>query len=346
VTAAGEDARIVPWERRVCDALALAPISLGLAIALGTCTIAALYLWIVSRFGLSSIERAFEGFWFELVFALLMGFAPTALVYSMRGSARDLEDLLPALRCPEAVLDRLRDEIASLNRRGLWLGALVGFGFGLGVVLHPSGWAEGMPGAGDPVVTWIVVRNTLIFTLYGRTVFTDFSGARTFSRIGAEWVRIDLLDPGRTTPFARRGLRSVLLFVVPFSLASLLLLAPWASYLTLVSMGIVVAVALPALLLPVLGVHRRIRETKGEELERLRLAIGGDRQALEGSRIAAEAETARLADLLAYRSYVESVSEWPFDAPALLRFALYLAIPLGSWLGGALVERLLGTALD
>jgi hypothetical protein len=25
---------------------------------------------------------------------------------------------------------------------------------------------------------------------------------------------------------------------------------------------------------------------------------------------------------------------------AVLRFALYLAIPLGSWLGGALVERL------
>jgi hypothetical protein len=29
-----------------------------------------------------------------------------------------------------------------------------------------------------------------------------------------------------------------------------------------------------------------------------------------------------------------------------LRFGLYLAIPLGSWLGGALVERLLTTALE
>jgi predicted MFS family arabinose efflux permease len=29
-----------------------------------------------------------------------------------------------------------------------------------------------------------------------------------------------------------------------------------------------------------------------------------------------------------------------FDAPTLTRFFLYIAIPLGSWIGGALVERL------
>jgi hypothetical protein len=40
------------------------------------------------------------------------------------------------------------------------------------------------------------------------------------------------------------------------------------------------------------------------------------------------------------------VREWPFDAPTLTRFFLYVAIPLGSWVGGALVERLLGAALD
>ena len=43
---------------------------------------------------------------------------------------------------------------------------------------------------------------------------------------------------------------------------------------------------------------------------------------------------------------IKSVREWPFDAPTLTRFFLYVAIPLGSWIGGALVERLLGAALD
>ena len=54
----------------------------------------------------------------------------------------------------------------------------------------------------------------------------------------------------------------------------------------------------------------------------------------------------QLPGLLAYVNQIESVREWPFDAPTLTRFFLYVAIPLGSWVGGALVERLLGAALD
>ncbi len=54
----------------------------------------------------------------------------------------------------------------------------------------------------------------------------------------------------------------------------------------------------------------------------------------------------RLPALLALRQSVEGVREWPFDVPTLVRFALYLAIGLASWTGSALVERLLGLALE
>ena len=54
----------------------------------------------------------------------------------------------------------------------------------------------------------------------------------------------------------------------------------------------------------------------------------------------------RMADLLATRAYVADVREWPFDAPTLTRFVLFLLIPLGSWLGGAIVERALAAVLD
>ena len=43
---------------------------------------------------------------------------------------------------------------------------------------------------------------------------------------------------------------------------------------------------------------------------------------------------------------VEAVHEWPFDAGALRRLAFYLLIPLLSWSGGALVERLIDAWLD
>jgi hypothetical protein len=50
--------------------------------------------------------------------------------------------------------------------------------------------------------------------------------------------------------------------------------------------------------------------------------------------------------LFAYEARVESAREWPFDASTLVRFALLLTVPLVSWLGGALVERVVDRLLD
>lgn len=41
----------------------------------------------------------------------------------------------------------------------------------------------------------------------------------------------------------------------------------------------------------------------------------------------------------------DRVREWPFDTSTVLRFARYLLIPLGSWFGGAMVERVVDTWL-
>ena len=53
----------------------------------------------------------------------------------------------------------------------------------------------------------------------------------------------------------------------------------------------------------------------------------------------------RLADLVAWEQRVASGGEWPFSGSTVLRFGLYTAIGLGSWLGAAFVERLLESAL-
>jgi hypothetical protein len=105
-------------------------------------------------------------------------------------------------------------------------------------------------------------------------------------------------------------------------------------------------IGVSALLLPVRGLHRRIAQRKQEELEHLDAAIHGDLVALKRTQIADRAEELRLADLLAYKTHLEGLREWPFDASTLSRFGLYLLIPVGSWLGGAFVERLLNLALD
>jgi hypothetical protein len=43
---------------------------------------------------------------------------------------------------------------------------------------------------------------------------------------------------------------------------------------------------------------------------------------------------------VAWAGYVRDLSTSPFNQATRVRFLLYLALPLGSWLGGALVDWL------
>ena len=61
---------------------------------------------------------------------------------------------------------------------------------------------------------------------------------------------------------------------------------------------------------------------------------------------AGESETDRLPALIAYEARITAVREWPFETATLRRFLLFLLIPLASWIGGALVERVVNAALE
>jgi hypothetical protein len=103
--------------------------------------------------------------------------------------------------------------------------------------------------------------------------------------------------------------------------------------------------AVLGLLAPLSGLRSRIVDAKRRELARVDRAIRGHTGALAGSDVPAESDVLRLVGLLAYRREVEAVPEWSLDAPALRRFAFYLALPLASWVAAALVERLVDLVL-
>jgi hypothetical protein len=138
----------------------------------------------------------------------------------------------------------------------------------------------------------------------------------------------------------------VLLWVVLTILISLFFLTPEFPDVPAGALILILAVAVASLLLPVVGVHRRIFETKQTELERVRTEIRSERDAVLQPRGAAAATDARLSNLIAYETRIASVNTWPLDVSTLLRFSFYVALGVGSWLGGAMVERLLGVALD
>jgi hypothetical protein len=175
--------------------------------------------------------------------------------------------------------------------------------------------------------------------------------ALIYSRIGERHVAVDLLDLTPLSPLSRHGLRIVLLLTIITAAGAFVLIVPSPGLPNLMVAALAscfwnAVVAAVVFALPVRGLRRQIRTQKAEELARVREEIRLDRDLVaERGSDSAEAST-RLPGLLAYMKQIESVREWPFDAPTLTRFFLYVAIPLGSLVGGALVERLLGAALD
>ncbi len=132
-----------------------------------------------------------------------------------------------------------------------------------------------------------------------------------------------------------------MLVLVILAITAVLAISPGEMVLgSAVMMTAVLAAAVAALLVPVRGVRRQIRREKERQLRTLRVQIDDQRHAvLEGQPDAAE--LARLPGLLALESRLEAVREWPFDTSSLARFGLYLLIGLGSWIGAAMVERLI-----
>ncbi len=119
-----------------------------------------------------------------------------------------------------------------------------------------------------------------------------------------------------------------------FVYAATLAEAAFRAFALTIAVGFALSAA--GLLLPTLGVHRRIQQAKAAELE----AVW--RQVEEARGLG---ENDQLPGLLAYETRIAATREWPFDAGALRRLGLYLLIPVASWVGGALMERLVDAAL-
>jgi hypothetical protein len=77
----------------------------------------------------------------------------------------------------------------------------------------------------------------------------------------------------------------------------------------------------------------------------LKTRLPADRSSIRVSGQVTDQHAMSLAEVAAYQHLIEGVREWPFDTSSLLRFGFYLLIPLGSWFGGAMVERVVDSWL-
>jgi hypothetical protein len=346
VRVAGATPRSAPWSERIFDALPLAPIWVGAGLALA---LLALFVLLSASFGgFSELLTGGASFWalrdarLGVVLIVLAAFIPTAERYALLGARRNFEALGPLLEEGAPLREyRLRGDARRRRLAGL-LGLLLAPAAALFIDRNPALYFD--PGYWRVENAWSWLLSVFFCFALGRFVYTTLEISRRFSALADEIVIIDLFDPAPLAPFARQGLLLALLWLLLPSIFAANAMDPGFAFPIAILGLLCVAVATAGLLLPVLGVHRRLREAKAAERKRVLAAMRGEPAALSASPIARRAPSASLADLVAWQAFVDSASEWPFDAGMRLRFALYLAIPLGSWVGGALVERLLGAA--
>jgi hypothetical protein len=255
----------------------------------------------------------------------------------VRSVRRDLDALAPALAIEPSELAAERAGIGLFSPSAL-LAAGIG-GVAAGIAVYSIVNAILPPGhAALDDRSWRFVRDVTIWTLSIRLMLVVIETSQRVSRLSERTARIDLLDLRGLAPLVRIGLRSALAFALAASMIAAMGSDELALGVTLTTMAIVGTVGAFTILLPVRGVHRAIRAAKDAELLAVRGAIARARTAAVVGGAATAEDAMRLGGLLAFEARIAGVGEWPFDVGTFVRFGLFLALPLGSWIAGALVE--------
>ena len=161
--------------------------------------------------------------------------------------------------------------------------------------------------------------------------------ALLFRNLAGE-VAIDVLDTSKLTPFGSVAVSMTLALIGAQAAFPLLIVGTdtqWVSYAPgLMATGVPMVFLF---LLPVIPIHQRIRAAKREMLAELAGEIS--------TRATTPPDYDALVPVLVYRREVLESSEWPFDTSVMGRLALYLIIPPFTWIGAALIEIVVDSAL-
>lgn len=264
----------------------------------------------------------------------LIGSLPTALFYVMRFTRANLATL-PGASAP---LELARPSRLAVTLPGLLAFPLIAFSVDRDPLLYfqPIYYLD--------AVHWFTWLAGIFVTVHcAWLVYLTLGCASALADHARQIERIDLFDLPFLAPLARQGLLSTLVWLLILSMFSVNAVDS-AFTVPILGMTLLVSVVSGVALLRCNGpIHRRIRAAKHAEIASIDAALRGDENARSRLAIARPGELS-VADLLSYRTFVADAQEWAFDGASWVRFALVLLLPLGSWLGGALVERGVETA--
>jgi hypothetical protein len=276
-----------------------------------------------------------------IVHCLLIGYLPAAFLHVVRSGRRTVFVLQGALGCTREECKTLAASI-RLSTRGLVITGLIGLvlSFAVPFMVPPVPLTPWSPSTWSPEVAWhrILGPATAVWAWWlGYAIVTV---SVRMSRIAKKLNQLDLFDLSPLAPFTQQGLTNALLLVGSLSIWSLMMFETGFGQMTWIIVLATLVMAVLALLSPVHGVHKRIRQSKEDKLRWANGEISKQRSSFQNS------DTSRwsgkMADLVAYRGLVESVPEWPFTISTYTRLILYTLLPLVTWGIGLVAEEFLG----
>jgi hypothetical protein len=249
-----------------------------------------------------------------------------------------LDQLTPYLENDADLADHYRHRIQI---KPLWWQGLVLLG-GLGAgIIHNALLLNDetlMQAIAEPDSILSLVITLGIWIVMTAAIASLIENAVLFKQL-AERVKVDVFNTRALTPFGSVAVSSTLAMIGAQAAFPLLIAGSDSHWITFAP-GLV-ATGLPMIflfLLPVLPVHRRVTGLKKKMLAE----VNADISVL--SRETSKRYEA-LEPLLVYRREVLNAPEWPFDTGAVGRLALYLIIPPLTWVGAALIEIVVDTAI-
>ncbi len=326
-----------PWLIRVFDRVPLSLPAMGMLFALAyflSVTMLALALSLPRDLGL------------DIFVSIALGYMVGAGYYGLREAVRDFISLRPALSCDDIEFEHWLTRLRHVARAPLHIVTAFALVVGFNNGTQDGNWTD----LGSAQVNLDRIDNFLQVFVFLRFFALELISAFLFAQVARRFARIELLDFERIAPFTRRALRGVLVLMLYSVILSIGVTSVYSFEVFLGDLGVILVavtslIAAATFLIPLYPLHRRIDATKRAELAHVREAIRRESDARTAGEKDWAPPDARLTHLVSYKRQIEQVSTWAVNTPTVARFALYVSLGIGSWLGAALVERWLGTLL-
>ncbi|MFP6808009.1 MAG: hypothetical protein VB957_12665 [Pseudomonadales bacterium] len=256
------------------------------------------------------------------------------------------DNLRPSLNLQESELARIRDSLVGMTKeaqlKNLSAGLLLGFIHNYFLLSTEGDFFDVLTQV-DILNGTVLLVTIMVWCLITIVISSLTGNAEVFARLAREAVNIDLMNLSELKAFSRVAGYSTLVLMGVLAAFPILLTRDSSNYITILP-GLF-ATLLPMVfifLVPLLPIRKRISEHKSHELQLIQARISQLTQGHPNPPEDVEA-LSTLQPLFEYRKEIRQVQEWPFDSTAAFRLTFYLFIPPLTWVGAALIERLVDT---